>query len=123
MVAAADAAVRYEMAPHSIDCADTESFLGGRVPVGATDIVCTDHSAPLSREQDVRFRLPRDRVAAELTGAFPRLHGTDPCEADLCFTGGLRDAWHDPALSDHISATVTYRLDGTALVEIGAYNV
>ncbi|MEU6345083.1 hypothetical protein ABZ883_29510 [Streptomyces sp. NPDC046977] len=83
------------MQPHQMDCAETESFLGGAIPSEATDISCLGCS--------VDFRLPHDRAGA-LTAAYPRLKEADPstCVADLCPEGGA---------------------DGTADVHIDAYNV
>lgn len=108
--------------PHSVDCAETESFFGGSIPPGATDVVCTNTGGFMDQAYDADFRMPRERLADRLTAAFPRLTVSQSCKADLCLHNGPDERW-DGELSSYMEVTVTYQRDDTALVHIAAYNV
>jgi hypothetical protein len=108
--------------PHSVDCAETESFFGGSVPAGATEVVCTNTRGFMDQAYDAEFRTSRERLADRLTAAFPRLTVSEYCEADLCLRNRPDERW-DGGLSNAMAVTVTYQRDDTALVHMAAYNV
>ncbi len=105
-----------------MDCTETESFFGGSIPPGATEVVCTNTRGFMDKAYVADFRMPRERLADRLTAAFPRLTVSQSCKADLCLGNRPEERWNGE-LSSHMEVTVTYQRDDTALVHIAAYNV
>ncbi|MBV2154266.1 hypothetical protein [Kitasatospora sp. SUK 42] len=108
--------------PIPVGCSKVMAFAGGSMPAQATGAKCTDDGSLQEAGYTAEFRMPQEDLAARLVAAFPRVRQDTGSAIGLRFSNEPNDP-HPHGQASDLQLRASYEADGTALVELRAFDI